>query len=136
MFKKIGLTIGVILLLVIIIVGYFRFYWVYAEGTKAGVLNVIQRKGVVFKTWEGRLIQSGFRANVESIAFEFSIEDEAIAKKLEQNSGNEVNLHYRRYMGALPWRGQQGYIVDSIYEIRATTSGSNRQQGIEPTISR
>jgi len=45
---------------------YWRYYFVYAEGTKAGLLNTFQKKGVLFKTWEGKIIQSGFRANVQS----------------------------------------------------------------------
>ncbi len=29
-----------------------------------------------------------------------------------------MNLHYKRYLGALPWRGVEKYIVDSVLEIR------------------
>jgi hypothetical protein len=27
-------------------------------------------------------------------------------------------VHYKRYLGALPWRGVEKYIVDSILEVR------------------
>jgi hypothetical protein len=33
-------------------------------------------------------------------------------------SGKELNLHYKQYLGSLPWRGMQQNIVDSIYEVR------------------
>ena len=40
---------------------YFKFYFVLGEGVKAGELNQIVYKGWVWKTYEGRLIQTGFR---------------------------------------------------------------------------
>jgi hypothetical protein len=119
-----SISIVTVALLVYILV---RYNYVYASGTKAGVLNTFQKKGYVFKTWEGIIIQSGFKANVQSNEFSFSVTDETIAKKLEQASGRELNLHYKRYFGTLPWRGMSTYIVDSIYEIRGA--------GGESTIS-
>lgn len=107
-----------VLIAMLVIFAAVRYYYVFATGAKAGVLNTFQKKGYVFKTWEGIIIQSGFKANVQSNEFEFSVIDEAIALKLQANSGREVNLHYKRYFGTLPWRGMSTYIVDSIYEIR------------------
>ena len=98
-----------------------RYNYVFATGTKAGLLNTFQKKGYIFKTWEGKLIQSGFKANVQSNEFEFSVVNDKIAAVLEQNSGREVNVHYISYFGTLPWRGMSEFIVDSIYEIREST---------------
>ncbi|MCZ2224002.1 MAG: hypothetical protein LC122_10260 [Chitinophagales bacterium] len=116
--KKIFSVVGVMLVVAFFIFIYLRYFTVFAEGTKAGVLNTFQKKGYIFKTWEGIIIQSGFKANVQSNEFEFSVTDENVAKILEKNSGKEVNLHYKRYFGRLPWRGMSTYIIDSIYEIR------------------
>ena len=116
-----GKIIGTIIALIVVGLAIFiaiQYYYVFATGAKAGVLNTFQKKGYVFKTWEGIIIQSGFKANVQSNEFEFSVIDETIAERLEANSGREVNLHYKRYFGSLPWRGMSTYIVDSIYEIR------------------
>lgn len=110
------ILIGIIVLLGIF--SYVRFCYVYATGTKAGVLNTFQEKGYVFKTFEGKIIQSGFRANVQSNEFDFSVTDDKVAKILMENAGKEVNLHYKRYFGSLPWRGMSSYIVDSVYQIR------------------
>ncbi|MGC8751188.1 hypothetical protein [Hydrotalea sp.] len=109
-----------IIILLIIAAGWFywQFYFVFATGTKAGVLNTFQHKGVIFKTWEGKIIQSGFKANVQSNEFSFSVTNPKVAAILEQNSGRDMNLHYKLYMGALPWRGMQKFIVDSVIEIR------------------
>lgn len=115
--KIIYITVSVLLITAITFC-YVRYFYVFAEGTKAGVLNTFQKKGYIFKTWEGIIIQSGFKANVQSNEFEFSVINQSIAAALEKNSGREVNLHYVRYFGTLPWRGMSTYIVDSIYEIR------------------
>ena len=64
------------------------------------------------------MIQSGFKANVQSNEFEFSVINDSIAKTLLENSGKEMELHYQRYFGMLPWRGNNVYVVDSIYQIR------------------
>ncbi len=100
---------------------YWRYFFVFAEGTKAGVLNTFQKKGLLFKTYEGQLIQSGFRGNpttaIQSNQFSFSVQNERIAQKLMENSGKDMELHYKRYIGTLPWRGMQLFIVDSVYQI-------------------
>jgi hypothetical protein len=116
--KKFIWSTVTIILVVLMIVGYWRFYFVYSRGTKAGQLNTFQKKGFIFKTYEGKIIQSGFQKNIQSNEFNFSVEDDNIARILEANSGREMNLHYKRYLGALPWRGVEIYVVDSVLEIR------------------
>lgn len=116
--KKFAWSATTVILLILVGFIYWRFYFVYSEGTKAGILNTFQQKGFVFKTYEGNLIQSGFKANVQSNEFVFSVVDEKVAEVLNQNSGREINVHYKRYLGALPWRGVEKYIVDSILEVR------------------
>ncbi|TAH06908.1 MAG: hypothetical protein EAZ13_07795 [Sphingobacteriia bacterium] len=116
--QKIIWSFTLIVLLLLTAFIYWRFYFVYSEGTKAGQLNTFQQKGFVFKTYEGVIIQSGFKANVQSNEFIFSVEDKKVADILSQNSGRELNLHYKRYLGALPWRGVEKYVVDSVLEIR------------------
>jgi len=54
---------------------------------------------------------------ITSNQFDFSIDDKSVAERLELASGKEVNLHYKRYFGTLPWRGYNKYIVDSIVSI-------------------
>ena len=80
------------------------------------------QKGYIFKTYEGKLIQSGFRSttpgSIQSYEFEFSIENKKIADSLMLNSGKEVELHYKEYLGSVPWRGYSEFIVDSIISIR------------------
>ena len=102
---------------------FFKFYFVFGEGVKAGDLNQVMYKGYVFKTYEGRLIQTGLRGTgkgsngMESYVFEFSVDDKAVADSLMRCSGKNVELHYREYLGTLPWRGQQKYVVDKILSV-------------------
>lgn len=100
---------------------YWRFYWVFGEGVKSGELNFVVKKGYIFKTYEGKLIQSGFRGgiagSIQSYEFEFSVENEQIATTLMENSGKQFDLHYKEYLGAIPWRGNTKYIVDSILSM-------------------
>ena len=99
-----------------------RYYFVFGRGVKAGQLNYVVQKGYIFKTYEGKLIQSGFRSttpgSIQSYEFEFSIENKKIADTLMLNSGREVELHYKEYLGSVPWRGYSEFIVDSIISIR------------------
>ena len=57
--KIIGITTLVVVLALSLFV-YFRFYFVFGEGVKAGELNFVVYKGYIFKTYEGRAIQAGF----------------------------------------------------------------------------
>lgn len=101
---------------------YFRFYFVFGEGVKSGELNYVVRKGVIFKTYEGKLIQAGIRSraagSIQSYEFDFSIENKRIAEQLMLQSGQVVELRYKEYFGALPWRGFTRYVVDSIISHR------------------
>lgn len=103
---------------------YFKFYFVFGEGVKAGELNFVVYKGYVFKTYEGKIIQAGFTGKysnstaIQSYEFEFSITDKAIADSLMRCGGRQVELHYKEYLGALPWRGMQKYVVDNIIAVK------------------
>lgn len=108
------------LFLILAILGYFRYYWVFGTGAKAGELNFIVHKGVLFKTYEGKMMQTGVRTqngSLQGLEFLFSVEDEAIAQKLMTNSGNQFTLHYTEYVAALPWRGNTKFVVDSIISM-------------------
>ncbi len=109
-----------ILVLVLGAVSYVRYFWVFGTGVKAGELNYLVHKGVLFKTYEGKMIQTGIRSQngtLESFEFMFSVEDPQVAQELMVNSGNQFNLHYREYLAALPWRGHSKFVVDSIVSM-------------------
>ncbi|HTQ64223.1 MAG TPA: hypothetical protein VMI12_05470 [Puia sp.] len=124
--KFFRITIIVIIVALAIFV-YYHFYWVFAEGVKAGQLNYFEKKGFMFKTYEGKLIQAGYKGTsgtIQSNEFKFSVESELVAQKLMANSGKQFELHYQQYLGALPWRGITQYVVDSIVSMQDVKPGN------------
>ena len=120
---KKGLAIGTIVAVLVVVCWiFFRFYFVFGEGAKAGELNYFVHKGYVFKTYEGKMIQAGFRAQsagtIQSYEFPFSVEDKTVADSLMRCSGKQVELHYKEYLGTLPWRGVNKFIVDKIVSVK------------------
>jgi hypothetical protein len=115
---------------------YIKFYFVFTEGVKTGHLNYIIKKGYIFKTYEGKMIQSGFKTvqsgYIQSNEFEFSIQNQRLADSLMRMDENkEIILYYKEYLGAIPWRGYSKYIVDSIVSVRDIIP-QGRQEIIPP----
>ena len=119
--RKHWVLITITIAAVLAAAAYFRFFFVFGEGVKSGELNYVVYKGLVFKTYEGKLIQTGIRSkaagSIQSYEFEFSVENEALARELMLQGGKTLELHYKEYFGALPWRGFTKFIVDSIVTI-------------------
>jgi len=117
---------------------YVRFYYVFGTGVKSGELNYLVYKGVLFKTYEGKLIQSGFRADkpggLQSNQFDFSVVDKKIAEQLMISSGKNVQLHYKEYFGRLPWRGYTKFVVDSIIMIEEKSNRQDLEEELTPYI--
>jgi hypothetical protein len=120
-FRKIITIVVLILLLIIGFWFWWNYLYVFGEGVKSGQLNYIVKKGNIFKTYEGKLIQSGIRSqtpgSIQSYEFEFSVEDDSLANYMMNNSGAYYDLHYKEYKNTLPWRGFSRYIVDRIVRM-------------------
>ena len=126
--KKI-LRIGLLIVVVVLsLTCWWRYYFVFGEGVKAGNLNFFVKKGFVFKTYEGRLIQDGFKSAtpgaLQSNEFEFSVTSDSIAAILERNSGKVVELRYKEYLHTLPWRGMSTFVVIEVLKAEEGFSGS------------
>lgn len=125
--RKHWVLITITIAAVLAAAAYFRFFFVFGEGVKSGELNYVVYKGVLFKTYEGKLIQTGIRSkaagSIQSYEFEFSVENEALARELMLQGGKTFELHYKEYFGALPWRGFTKFVVDSIITVRPAEQG-------------
>lgn len=124
---KILTTIVSVVLLGLAVFVYFKFFFVYSEGTNEGDINYFQREGFVFKTYEGKMIQTGYNshntsATIQSNEFKFSVVDEKVAEQIDSNSSRQIKLHWKRYLGTLPWRGNSQYVVDSIISVKKVLS--------------
>ncbi|MCR4569104.1 MAG: hypothetical protein K5661_01745 [Bacteroidales bacterium] len=120
--KVIGWTITIIILALLAGFCYFKFWWVFSDGTKTGELNSLTYTGYIFKTYEGEIILTGYGSKnsagtVQSKNFKFSVADEKVAEQLSQMTGHRVTVHYKEYKGTLPWRGYERSIVDSVTEL-------------------
>ncbi|MBS1489837.1 MAG: hypothetical protein JSS93_04880 [Bacteroidetes bacterium] len=118
------------LLLIVLIIGIVVFafvYWgIYERGIMAGKVLRITQKGVLFKTYEGKLNLETFGAmkNTSTLAetFDFSVEsnEAEIIKELEQValSGERVNLKFIKRYVIFPWRGDTRYFVEGVERIK------------------
>ncbi|EAZ79627.1 hypothetical protein [Algoriphagus machipongonensis] len=128
--KKFAWIAGISFLVLFMIFFWWKFYFVFGEGVKAGSLNYFVKKGVVFKTYEGRVVQEGFQSptagGLQSNEFRFSVVNEEVAKKLERASGKFVELRYEEFNGMLPWRGTSNFVVTEVLTVNEAgkTDGS------------
>ena len=117
--KKVLSILSVVLLVGLGVFLYIKFWYVYSDGVNEGDINYFQREGFIFKTYEGKMIQTGYNSKntsstIQSNEFKFSVEDERIAQQINNASGKQIKLHWKRYLGTLPWRGNSQYVVDSV----------------------
>jgi hypothetical protein len=108
-------------LIVILVLGsfiYWKYYFTYSEGNRAGLLQKFSYRGNMFKTYEGELVMSSVESNknvtLASEKFFFSVQDKTVADRLSSLEGHLVIVHYCQKHGVLPWRGDSDYIVDSV----------------------
>lgn len=111
---------------------YWFYYNSFSDGTREGILFKFSRKGNIFKTYEGEMVQPGLRSasggTINTNNFFFSVTDVKIADSLEKVIGKTVNVHYVQYRKSLPWRGENyngknqnqengQYIIDRIEHV-------------------
>ncbi|MBL7849714.1 MAG: hypothetical protein JNN04_02345 [Cyclobacteriaceae bacterium] len=116
----------IILLLLGAAVFAFLYWGTYENGVMAGKVVRISEKGMVFKTFEGKLNLETFGAlkGTSPIAetFDFSVEksEEEVIKSLQEValSGERVNLYFtKRYM-SFPWRGDTNYFITKVERLQ------------------
>lgn len=116
--KKIVAIVLLVALLVFGIYFYWNYFYTYSEGNRFGLLQKFSHKGNLFKTYEGEMILSSVRSNanvpIASEKFFFSVTDDKVADKLMNLQGRNITVRYKEKKGALSWRGDSNYIVDSV----------------------
>ena len=120
--KKIIAIITPVLVVALAVFVYVKFFFVYSQGVNEGDINYFQKEGFIFKTYEGKMIQTGYNSHnataaIQSNEFKFSVEDEEVARIIENSSSRQVKLRWKRYLGVLPWRGNSLFVVDSVVMI-------------------
>ena len=108
----IGLLITPIILFVLYV--WITLHWSYSDGERAGYLQKFSRKGWICKTYEGELAMSTVPGTAPVI-WEFSVWDDAVAKKMNSLPGKKVVVHYREFRN-IPTNcfGATDYFVDGV----------------------
>lgn len=114
------LFIVVAALALVAAVGYYIVAGMtYSEGSRAGYLIKISKKGVVFKTYEGQLNLAGMGlggvANLtEDNVWNFTAANETVYYQLQNNEGKKVALYYKQRYHTFPWQGETDYFVYKV----------------------
>jgi hypothetical protein len=118
MFKKVLMW----LIILIVIIGgflvYWKFFYTYSEGYRAGLLQKFSHKGAIFKTYEGEMILSSISSTrdvaIASEKFQFSVINKNLVRQFDTLQGEMVIVHYRQKNRPVFWRGDSPYLVDSV----------------------
>jgi hypothetical protein len=110
------------LLILIVIFGsifiYWKYFFTYSEGYRAGLLQKFSSKGALFKTYEGEMILSSVSSTSDvtlaSEKFLFSLSNKALVRQFDTLQGEHVIVHYKQKNASLFWRGDSPYLVDSV----------------------
>jgi hypothetical protein len=110
------------LLIIIVIAGgifiYWKYFYTYSEGYRAGLLQKFSSKGTLFKTYEGEMILSSVSSNrdvaIASEKFLFTLTNKALIRQFDTLQGENVIVHYKQKNAVLFWRGDTPYLVDSV----------------------
>lgn len=108
-----GISIVIVFLIYVLIIYYVTF----SEGYRAGELIKISKRGVVFKTWEGRLSQGVS----EEQQFNFSVQksDKEVLEQLKTLQGERVKVTYIERFGTFFWLGDTKYYVKGVEKLES-----------------
>jgi hypothetical protein len=123
--KKIFRIILIAALLVGAAVFSFYYWGTYEDGVMAGKILRVSEKGVMFKTYEGKINLETFGAlrGASPIAesFDFSVEkgNQELIKQLQEValSGERVNLYYIKRYARFSWRGDTPYFAVRVERL-------------------
>lgn len=126
--KKIVSWSILLVLLILASIIYWKYFFTYSEGYRAGLLQKFSKKGTIFKTYEGEMILSSIRSSrdiaIASEKFFFSVKKSEVAGKMNHLQGEYIVIHYEEKNGVLPWVGESRYLVDSVKIVEAPAAAT------------
>jgi hypothetical protein len=97
---------------------YWKYFYTYSEGYRAGLLQKFSNKGALFKTYEGEIILSSVSSNrdvaIASEKFLFTVTNKSLVRQFDTLQGLSVIVHYKQKNASVFWRGDSPYLVDSV----------------------
>lgn len=114
--KKFLTYAGVSILIVSVVYILFIYFVTFSEGYRAGELIKISKRGLLFKTWEGRLSQGVS----EEQQFNFSVQkgDKEVLDQLKEFQGKKVKVTYIERFGTFFWLGDTKYYVKEVELVK------------------
>jgi hypothetical protein len=116
--KKIVKWIIFIVLVAFAAFTYWKYFYTYSEGYRAGLLQKFSSKGTVFKTYEGEMILSSVSSTKDvalaSEKFYFTLINKELVRSFDMLQGQNIIVHYKQKNGVLFFRGDSEYLVDSV----------------------
>ena len=111
---KIGFWLIVLPALLFSLYTWASLNWIYSSGERAGYVQKFSLKGYLCKTWEGEIVLVSM-PGTQAEKFLFTVQDEAVAKKLNDSMGLRVKIHYQEHKG-IPSScfGETAYFVDDL----------------------
>jgi hypothetical protein len=108
---------GISILIVFVIYICFIYFVTFSEGFRAGELIKISKRGLLFKTWEGRLSQGVS----EEQQFNFSVQksDTEVLDKLKEFQGKRVKVTYIERFSTFFWLGDTKYYVKEVEMLKS-----------------
>jgi hypothetical protein len=97
---KLWLVLILLVLPVVVIGGYtwVALHYAYSTGERVGYVQKISKKGWLCKTWEGEQALTTTPGTAPQI-FQFSVRDNATARRIEESAGQRVALAYQQHKG-------------------------------------
>jgi hypothetical protein len=116
--KKVLKWLLLIIVLFCCIFIYWKYFYTYSEGYRAGLLQKFSHKGAIFKTYEGEIILSSVSSNrdvtLASEKFLFTVTNKKLVRQFDTLQGENVIVHYMQKNSTVFWRGDSPYLVDSV----------------------
>jgi hypothetical protein len=107
-----------IIFLIVTIFIYWKFFYTYSEGYRAGLLQKFSSKGALFKTYEGEMILSSISSTkdvaIASEKFYFTLINRDLVRQLDTLQGENIIVHYKQKNASIFFRGDSPYLVDSV----------------------
>ena len=109
--------LGVVILAGLVAGCWIRFFSPYIEdATQYGYVEGIEKRGMIFKTYEGTLIPYKELMDTTRIYnrdFVFSVADKKTAATMKEAMYNArpIRVNYKKYYATVPWRGASKIVV-------------------------
>lgn len=105
-----------------VLIAYFRYLSPCVDDAVMDVyITKVEKRGVLFKTFEAEVVDPAkvddpSSAGTYTHPVSVSIAADSVARAMTalQGSGRKVRLHYRRFYGTVPWRGESKIVITAL----------------------